>query len=121
MDLVEVILSKEDKNNGLDIPPPLYISKPTNEYQSRSSSLDQNTPDISQGGQFDAAIGPSPQKTSESGAQEKTQKNHEKGSVMLILIILALTKEIFDSLNNVLAPMSLEGVYFTLLVPYDKH
>lgn len=84
MDLVEVILSKEDKNNGLDIPPPLYISKPTNEYQSRSSSLDQNTPDISQGGQFDAAIGPSPQKTSESGAQEKTQKNHEKDTYSLM-------------------------------------
>lgn len=88
---MEVILRKEDRNNGLDIPPPIHNPRPTNENQSRNSNVDHNTPDVSQSGQIDAAIGPSPQETSESGPQEKTQKNHEKGSLMSILIIILLS------------------------------
>lgn len=77
---MDVILSKEDRNNGLDIPPQIYSPRPTNESQSRNPSVDHNTPDISQGGQFEAAIGPTPQETSESEAKEKTQKNQDKGN-----------------------------------------
>lgn len=93
MDLMEVILSKEDRNNGLDIPPPIYSSRPTNENQSRNPNVDHNTPDKSQGGQFEAASGPSPQETSESEAKEKTQKNQDKGNfnVNILLFILILS------------------------------
>ncbi|XP_065927049.1 baculoviral IAP repeat-containing protein 2 isoform X1 [Magallana gigas] len=103
MDLMEVILSKEDRNNGLDIPPQIYSSRPTNENQSRNPNVDHNTPDKSQGGQFEAASGPSPQETSESEAKEKTQKNQDKDAAT------SNTEEKFDSLNDALAPaMSLE-------------
>ncbi|XP_065927044.1 baculoviral IAP repeat-containing protein 2 isoform X2 [Magallana gigas] len=103
MDLMEVILSKEDRNNGLDIPPPIHSPRPANESQSRNPSVDHNTPDIFQGGQLEAAIWPTPQETSESGAHEKTQKNQDKDAAT------SNTEEKFDSLNDALAPaMSLE-------------
>ncbi|XP_052710302.1 baculoviral IAP repeat-containing protein 3-like isoform X2 [Crassostrea angulata] len=103
MDLMEVILRKEDRTNGLDIPPPIHSPRPANESQSRNPSVDHNTPDISQGGQLKAAIGPTPQETSESGAHEKTQKNQDKDAAT------SNTEEKFDSLNDALAPaMSLE-------------
>lgn len=79
MDLMEVILSKEDRNNGLDIPSPIYSTRPTNVNQSRNPYVDHNTPGISQGGQFEAAIWPSRQETSESWAHEKTPNNQDKG------------------------------------------
>lgn len=85
MDLMEVILSKEDRSNGLDIPPPIYSSRPTNGNQSRNPNVDHNTLDVSQGGQFEAAIGPSPQETSESGVQEKKQKNQDKGNFFMLI------------------------------------
>lgn len=83
MDVMEVIFSKEDRNNGLDTPSPIYSPRPTNENQSRNPYVDHNTPDKSQGGQFEAAIGPSPQETSESWAHEKTQKNQDEGHFMI--------------------------------------
>ncbi|XP_065927046.1 baculoviral IAP repeat-containing protein 2 isoform X5 [Magallana gigas] len=105
MDLMEVILSKEDRNNGLDIPSPIYSPRPTNGNQSRNPYVDHNTPDVSQGGQLEAAIGPSPHETSESWAQEKTPKNQDKDAAT------SSTEGKFNSMNDALAPaMSLEGI-----------
>uniref|UniRef100_A0A8W8JHB2 Uncharacterized protein n=1 Tax=Magallana gigas TaxID=29159 RepID=A0A8W8JHB2_MAGGI len=103
MDLMEVILSKEDRNNGLDIPSPIYSTRTTNVNQSRNPYVDHNTPGISQGGQFEAAIGPSRQETSESWAHEKTPNNQDKDAAT------SNTEGKFNSMNNALAPaMSLE-------------
>lgn len=78
---MKVILSKDDKNNVLDIPIPIYRSRPTNENQSRNPrpSVDYNTPDIFQKSQFAVVTGVAPHETSELEVKGDTHKNQEKG------------------------------------------
>nr|XP_022288103.1 baculoviral IAP repeat-containing protein 3-like isoform X2 [Crassostrea virginica]XP_022288104.1 baculoviral IAP repeat-containing protein 3-like isoform X2 [Crassostrea virginica] len=105
IDIMDVILSKEDRNNGLDIPPqtPDVSHQTGQENQNRNLNGSQNISGTSAPSSQNEVNGTASELLSSANNMEEKKKDQRKESAAV-----STDEEKLDSLNNALAPMSLE-------------
>nr|XP_022288096.1 baculoviral IAP repeat-containing protein 3-like [Crassostrea virginica]XP_022288097.1 baculoviral IAP repeat-containing protein 3-like [Crassostrea virginica]XP_022288098.1 baculoviral IAP repeat-containing protein 3-like [Crassostrea virginica] len=106
IDIMDVILSKEDRNNGLDIPPqtPDVSHQTGQENQNRNLNGSQNNSGASASSSQNDVNGTASELLSSANNMEEKKKEQRKEKSAAV----STDEEKLDSLNNALAPMSLE-------------